>query len=171
MKNKILLFVVTIIIISGIVIFFLLGRKEASFELEDDYVITYSYGGGYGTYIDTVTKYIELDNDGNVLIYAYVNGEKEVKEYRVSDSRIDDLATEMVHGKFSRLNSDISNDDCLDAGSASLSIKTKNFEKSVYNYCKYNETFNDAENEFMDIVDRDKVYNFEEYIRNKYEEY
>lgn len=171
MKNKILLFVVTIIIIAGIVIFFLLGRKEASFELDDDYVITYSYGGGYGTYISSVTKYIELDSNGNVLMYAYVNGEKEEKEYHVSDSRIDDLATEMAHGKFSRLDSKIVEEHCYDAPGYTLSIKTKNFEKSVYNYCKYNETFDDIEMKFIDIVDRNKVYNFEDYLRNKYEEY
>ena len=171
MKNRILLFVVTIIIIAGIVIFFLLGRKEASFELEDDYVITYSYGGGYGTYISSVTKYIELDSNGNVLIYAYVYDEKEVKKYRVSDSEIEDLANEMTHGKFSRLNSDISDDSCLDAGSSTLSIKTKDYEKSVYNYCKYNKTYDSAREAFMNIVGRNKISDFEYYLRDKYEKY
>ena len=60
---------------------------------------------------------------------------------------------------------------CYDAPGYTLSIKTKNFEKSVYNYCKYNETFDDIEMKFIDIVDRNKVYNFEDYLRNKYEEY
>ena len=59
----------------------------------------------------------------------------------------------------------------FDAPGYTLSIKTKNFEKSVYNYCKYNETFDDIEMKFIDIVDRNKVYNFEDYLRNKYEEY
>ena len=69
MKNKLLLFVVTIIIIAGIVIFFLLGRKEASFELEDDYVITYSYGDGYGTYIN---KRLDVINNFNIVAVAKV---------------------------------------------------------------------------------------------------
>ena len=145
MKNKILLFVVAVIIIIGIVIFFLLGRKEASFELDDDYVITYSYGGGFGSYVSSATKTIELDNHGNVLIYAYIKDKKEAREYRVSDSRIDDLATEMAHGKFSRLDSNLVDEQCYDASTSTLSIKSKNFEKEVYNYCQYNATFYDVD--------------------------
>ena len=171
MKNKILLLIAVVVIVVSSIMFFLLAKKNNDIQLEEDYVITYSYGGGYGTYISSVTKYIELDSNGNVLMYAYVNGEKEEKEYHVSDSRIDDLATEMAHGKFSRLDSKIVEEHCYDAPGYTLSIKTKDFEKSVYNYCKYNETFDDIEMEFIDIVDRNKIYNFEDYLRNKYEEY
>ena len=108
-----------------------------------------------------------------MIIYLEKYLSKRVNEetFNVSDSKIDDLATEMVHGKFSRLDSKIVEDQCYDASSSTLSIKTKDFEKSVYNYCKYNETFDNVENEFMDIVDRDKVYNFDEYLRNKYGKY
>ena len=59
MRNKLLILIAIVVIVVGIVVFFLLGRKEANFEIEDDYVITYSYGGGYGTYIDTINKEIE----------------------------------------------------------------------------------------------------------------
>ena len=148
MKNRIILLVAVVIIVVSSIIFFLLAKKDDNIQLDGDYIITYSYGGGYGTYISSVTKYIELDSNGNVLMYAYVNGEKEEKEYHVSDSRIDDLATEMAHGKFSRLDSKIVEEHCYDAPGYTLSIKTKNFEKSVYNYCKYNETFDDIEKEY-----------------------
>ena len=171
MKNKILLLVAIVVIAVGSIIFFLLARKVDNIQLDGDYIITYSYGGGYGTYISTITKTIELDSNGNVLIYAYVYGEKEVKKYRVSDSEIEDLANEMTHGKFSRLKSDISDDNCFDAGSSTLSIETKNYEKSVYNYCKYNETYDSAREAFMDIVGRNKVSDFEYYLRDKYEKY
>ena len=171
MKNRIILLVAVVIIIVSSIVFFLLAKKDDNIQLDGDYIITYSYGGGYGTYISTITKTIELDSNGNVLIYAYVYDEKEVKKYRVSDSEIEDLANEMTHGKFSRLNSDISDDGCLDAGSSTLSIKTKDYEKSVYNYCKYNKTYDSAREAFMNIVGRNKISDFEYYLRDKYEKY
>ena len=169
MKNKLLLLIAIVIIIASSIVFFLLAKKNDNIQLDGDYIITYSYGGGYGTYISTITKTIELDSKGNVLIYAYVYDEKESKKYRVSDSEIEDLANEMTHGKFSRLKSDISDDNCLDAGSSTLSIKTKDYEKSVYNYCKYNKTYDETREAFMNIVGRDNLNDFEEYLGDKYE--
>lgn len=170
MKNKLLLVIAIAVIVIGIVVFFLLGRKEANFEIEDDYIITYTYGGGFGPYIDTVNKTIELDNNGNVLIYANIRGKKELKEYKVSNDDIDELATEMIHGRFSRLDSDLIESYCYDASSSSLSIKYRKYEKEVYNYCKYNEVYHDAVDKFLDIVDRDKVEAFEDYLWDKYNE-
>lgn len=168
MKNKILLVIAIIVIVCGIVFFFLLGRKEENIEL-NDYVITYTYGGGYGTYVSTATKTIELDNNGNVLIYVDIYGERELKEYRVSTNGIDDLANEMTKGKFSRLNNLI-DDSCLDAGSSSLSIKSDDYEKKVVNYCMSNSTYSSAVNDFYNIVGRDRVDDFEDYIWDKYYE-
>ncbi len=170
MKNKILLIVAIVVIVLGSVLFALLASKDASFKLEDDYLITYQVNGGYGPYLYTLGKTVELDNNGNVTIYAYVYGEKEVKEYKVSKDGIDDLATEMIRGKFSRLKSNIVENECYDAGSSSLSIKSKKYEKSVYVYCKHNDVYSDTVDDFFDIVGRDKLEEFNDYLMDKYDD-
>ena len=171
-KQKAILIVcllIILVLISGILI---AGYKKKRDLKEKDkiiatskFVITYSYGGGFGTIAQTASKEITIDQDGNITFRAPNYEEIEPVKYKMTKNQAKALYSILISGGFLDLKEDLSNNDVLDAGSSSIKIESDNFEKEIGGYAAFtNKKYAKLTSEIIKDVGEERINDFEEIV-------
>ena len=160
MKKNIIVISIFIVIIALLVIFFPKGNDYSNNKIIE---INYSYGGGFGTMVDTAEKTITITNDGTVVLSNDYNSYTE--SFNLSKSKYMELSN-YIHDRISLFNEKAQEDvNVLDGGFSSIKIKLDNGEtKKIGGYMIKNKKFNEIEVKISKIIDSDKLHQYHKNI-------
>lgn len=136
-------------------------------------LLEYSYGGGYGTYGQTVTKTIRIDKEGIVELITNDTTQDAPKErFTIDKQNLENLnkviksSNLLLIGSYNKQKED----DCLDGSSSNLKIY---FDNSEYIYksnsCSRTKAETKVINKILEIVSEEKLDKFEEKIEEYYD--
>ena len=162
MKNKkaviVVFALIVVVLVIGIVI---AGVKKHKTSDDDDkvkmpttFTISYSYGGGFTTYANSITRKITVDQDGNVKVELGID-DSLVKpaEYKIDKKDAKELMEYFYDNEFYELKKDLSEDDVTDMYSSYLEVKSDAFNRKVGGYAaSLNKKFRKFESKFEEIV-------------------
>ena len=128
MKKKILpiifVFLTIIIVATILIISSMKNEKYKNYEIIE---ISYSYGGGFGTIIDTSNKTITFTPDGVIKLSNSYNSYTET--FNIDQSKYNEL-NDFIKENMSLFDEKPKeNDDVLDGSHSSIQIKLKEFKK------------------------------------------
>ena len=163
MKNKplsIVIFVI-IVIIAGISLILINNNKEKT--KEEIVEISYTYGGGFGTIIDTANKTITISQNGEVVLSNSYNSYKETLNIEQSKyNELSDYISDRITLFDEKANE---NSSVLDGSSSKISIKLKNDEvKVIGGYMIQNKKFNEIEKKIFEVIDKEALNQYEKNI-------
>lgn len=161
MKKRILsiIFVAfAIIIITTILIISSMINKN--YEIIE---ISYSYGGGFGTIVDTSNKTITFTPDGIVKLSNSYNSYTET--FNIDQSKYNEL-NDFVKENLSLFDEKPKEDkNVLDGGNSSIQIKLKNDQiKEIGGYMIENKKFHKIKNKIYEIIDYKRLNQYEDNI-------
>ena len=171
-KQNVILFVCLLIILVLIVVIFVFGLKKRQ-EMKDKdnltttskFIITYSYGGGFGTIGTTATKEVSIDQDGNITFRAPKHEDVQAVNYKISKDDAKTLYSILVSRGFFDLKEDLSSDDVMDAGSSYITIKNDNTERKIGGYAAFtNKKYSRLTEEIVKVVGQDRIKGFNEIV-------
>ncbi len=126
--------------------------------------ISYSYGDGYGTIIDTAYKTITITQEGKVVLSNSYNSYTET--FDIDQSKYKELSDFIVNrlSVFSKVKED---NDVLDGNSSSIMIKLKDGQtKKIGGYMVKDKKYNDIKDKIYEIIDSKKLEQYEKNIEN-----
>jgi type III secretory pathway component EscV len=182
MNNKktilIIVFLIILVLIAGITITVIRSKnddsdndKDKTLKVPEKFTISYSYGGGFGTIVDSWLRVITLDQDGNVSIS--VKTDQVVVSpltYQVDKEKAQEIMKYFIDNHFEKVKKDLSQDDVLDAGSSYLEVKSDVLNREVGGYAAFLDSkFKKFRDKFYEIVDNDKVNEFDKLLKETYE--
>ena len=164
MKKRILsiIFVAfAIIIIATILI--ISSMKNKNYNDYEIIEISYSYGGGFGTIVDTANKTITFTPDGIVKISNSYNSYTET--FNIDQSKYNELH-DLIKENLSLFEEKPKEDkDVLDGSYSSIRIKLKNGQsKEIGGYMIKNQNFDKIKNKIYEIIDYKKLNQYKDNI-------
>lgn len=164
MKKRILpiIFVAfAVIIIATIVI--ISSMKNKSYNDYEIIEISYSYGGGFGTIVDTANKTITFTPDGIVKLSNSYNSYTET--FNIDQSKYNELH-DLIKENLSLFEEKPKEDkNVLDGGNSSIQIKLKNGQiKEIGGYMIENKKFHKIKNKIYEIIDYKRLNQYEDNI-------
>lgn len=160
MKNKkaviVVFALIVVVLVIGIVIAGVKKHKTKDDEVKEPtkFTISYSYGGGFTTYANSITRKITVDQDGNVKVELGID-DSLVKpaEYKIDKKDAKELMEYFYDNEFYELKKDLSEDDVTDMYSSYLEVKSDAFNRKVGGYAaSLNKKFRKFESKFEEIV-------------------
>ena len=153
MKNKtlsIVLFVI-IVIIAGISLILINNNKEK--PKEEITEISYTYGGGFGTVVDTANKTITISQNGEVVLSNSYNSYKET--LNIEQSKYNNLR-DYISDRISLFDEKANeNSSVLDGSSSKITIKLKNGKtKEIGGYMIQNKKYIEIEKKMFETIDK-----------------
>ena len=164
MKKKILLSIfvaLAVIIISAILI--ISSTKNKDYKNYEIIEISYSYGGGFGTIVDTSNKTITFTPDGIVKLSNSYNSYTET--FSINQSKYNELS-DFIKENLSLFDEKPKEaKDVLDGSNSSIQIKLKNGQiKEIGGYMIKNKKFHKIEKKIYEIIDYKKIKQYEDNI-------
>ena len=164
MKKRILpiIFVAfAVIIIATILI--ISSMKNKNYKNYEIIEISYSYGGGFGTIVDTSDKTITFTPDGIVKLSNSYNSYTET--FSIDQSKYNEL-NDFVKENLSLFDEKPKEDkNVLDGGNSSIQIKLKNGQiKEIGGYMIENKKFHKIKNKIYEIIDYKRLNQYEDNI-------
>ena len=164
MKKKILsiIFVAfAIIIIATILI--ISSMKNKNYNDYEIIEISYSYGGGFGTIVDTANKTITFTPDGIVKLSNSYNSYTET--FNIDQSKYNELH-DLIKENLSLFEEKPKEaKDVLDGSYSSIRIKLKNGQaKEIGGYMIKNQIFDKIKNKIYEIIDYKKLNQYKDNI-------
>ena len=164
MKKRILsiIFVAfAIIIIATILI--ISSMKNKNYNDYEIIEISYSYGGGFGTIVDTSNKTITFTPDGIVKLSNSYNSYTET--FNIDQSKYNEL-NDFVKENLSLFEEKPKEaKDVLDGSYSSIRIKLKNGQaKEIGGYMIKNQNFDKIKNKIYEIIDYKKLNQYKDNI-------
>ena len=164
MKKRILpiIFVAfAVIIIATILI--ISSMKSENYKTYEIIEISYSYGGGFGTIVDTSNKTITFTPDGIVKLSNSYNSYTET--FNIDQSKYNEL-NDFVKENLSLFDEKPKEDkNVLDGGNSSIQIKLKNGQiKEIGGYMIENKKFHKIKNKIYEIIDYKRLNQYEDNI-------
>ena len=164
MKKKILpiIFVLLAVIIVA-AIFFISSMKKEKYKDFEIIEISYSYGGGFGTIVDTSNKTITFTPDGIVKLSNSYNSYTET--FNINQAKYKEL-NDFIKENLSLFNEKPREDkDVLDGGNSSIKIKLKDGQiKEIGGYMIKNKKFHKIKDKIFEIIDYKKIEKYENNI-------
>ena len=167
---------VVIITILGAALFLVIYNiaNNKSITNNDILKISYSSSGGLMSYSDYLAcPNIEISNDLTVTLKPGSGEEKDYnfKTYKISEENFKNIASALKEYNFMSLPSNIEEKGCMDGGSATINVTTKEKEKKVHIYCRQNDRFDKVREAIIKNIDEKKEYtNYYKEIRETYKE-
>ena len=164
MKTKILpiifVFLTIIIVATILIISSMKNEKYKNYEIIE---ISYSYGGGFGTIIDTSNKTITFTPDGVIKLSNSYNSYTET--FNIDQSKYNEL-NDFIKENMSLFDEKPKeNDDVLDGSHSSIQIKLKDGQiKKIGGYMITNKKFKKIKNKIYEIVDYKMLKQYEKNI-------
>ena len=164
MKTKILpiifVFLTVIIVATILIISSMKNEKYKNYEIIE---ISYSYGGGFGTIIDTSNKTITFTPDGVIKLSNSYNSYTET--FNIDQSKYNEL-NDFIKENMSLFDEKPKeNDDVLDDSHSSIQIKLKDGQiKKIGGYMITNKKFKKIKNKIYEIVDYKMLKQYEKNI-------
>lgn len=164
MKKKILpiifVFLTIIIVATILIISSMKNEKYKNYEIIE---ISYSYGGGFGTIIDTSNKTITFTPDGVIKLSNSYNSYTET--FNINQSKYNEL-NDFIKENMSLFDEKPKeNDDVLDGSHSSIQIKLKDGQtKKIGGYMITNKKFKKIKNKIYEIVDYKMLKQYEKNI-------
>ena len=164
MKKKILtiFFVafVVIIIVAILIISSINNKNNKNYEIIE---ISYSYGGGFGTIVDTSDKTITFTPNGIVKLSNNYNYYTET--FSIDQSKYNEL-NDFIKENISLFDEKPNEDqDVLDGSSSSIRIKLKDGQiKEIGGYMIKNKKFHKIKKKIYEIIDYKKINQYEDNI-------
>ena len=145
MKNQKAVFIVCLLIIIVLIAGILIAGYKKRNELKEreklaatsKFTITYSYGGGFGTIEQVVTKQVSIDQDGNIVFSVPKHDEIEPVRYTMTKKNAKALYSLLMSKGFMELDEDLSRDDVMDAGSSYIRIQNDNMDRTIGGYAAF----------------------------------
>ena len=164
MKKKILLSIfvaLAVIIIAAILI--ISSTKNKDYKNYEIIEISYSYGGGFGTIVDTSNKTITFTPDGIVKLSNSYNSYTET--FSINQSKYNELS-DFIKENLSLFDEKPKEaKDVLDGSNSSIQIKLKNGQiKEIGGYMIKNKKFHKIEKKIYEIIDYKKIKKNEDNI-------
>ena len=159
-----------VIIIATILI--ISSMKNKNYKNYEIIEISYSYGGGFGTIVDTSNKTITFTPDGIVKLSNSYNSYTET--FNIDRSKYNEL-NDFVKVNLSLFAEKPKEDkNVLDGGNSSIQIKLKNGQiKEIGGYMIENKKFHKIKNKIYEIIDYKRLNQYEDKLRlmNKWIKY
>ena len=164
MKKKILLIIFvafSVIVITTILI--ISSIKNHNYKNYEIIEISYSYGGGFGTIVDTSVKTITFTPNGIVKLSNNYNNYTET--FSIDQSKYNEL-NDLIEENISLFDEKTNEDqDVLDGGKSSIQIKLKDGQiKEFGGYMIKNKKFHNIKNKIYEIIDNKKIKQYEDNI-------
>ena len=164
MKKKILpiIFVaLAVIIIATILI--ISSMKNKNYQNYEIIEISYSYGGGFGTIVDTSNKTITFTPDGTVKLSNSYNSYTET--FSIDQSKYNEL-NDFIKENLSLFDEKPKEaKDVLDGGNSRIQIKLENGQiKEIGGYMIKNKKFHKIKKKIYEIIDYKKIKQYEDNI-------
>ena len=166
MKKKYLIIIIAVIIVVIVsILLIVLLNKNKKHEFVEIVEINYSYGGGFGTIVDTATKTLTFTPDGEVKMSNSYNSYTDT--FTIDQSKYKEL-NEFISDRISLFDKKAKEDnDVMDGGSYRISIKLKNGEtKSIGGYMIRNKEFIEIKEEILNIIDIEKLNKYTKTLRS-----
>jgi hypothetical protein len=134
--------------------------KNKNYEIIE---ISYSYGGGFGTIVDTSDKTITFTPDGIVKLSNSYNSY--IETFNIDQSKYNEL-NDFVKENLSLFDEKPKEDkNVLDGGNSSIQIKLKNGQiKEIGGYMIVNKKFHKIKNKIYEIIDYKRLNQYEDNI-------
>lgn len=161
MKKKILpIIIIALIIVIIVIVILIKNNNHTSDEIPE---ISYSYGGGFGTIVDTSNKTITFTPDGIVKLSNSYNSYTET--FNIDQSKYNEL-NDFVKENLSLFDEKPKEDkNVLDGGNSSIQIKLKNGQiKEIGGYMIENKKFHKIKNKIYEIIDYKRLNQYEDNI-------
>lgn len=178
MKNQKAIIIVCLLIVLVLIGGLLIAGYKRKQELKErekmaatsKFVITYTYGGGFGTISTTAMKEISIDQDGNITFRAPKYDCVETTKYKISKNSAKTLYSILISRGFLDLDEDLSQKDVTDAGSSYVQIKSDNIDRKIGGYAAFiNKKYSRLTEEIIKTVGEDKIKDFNELVIQKLE--
>ena len=164
MKNKKILIIISciVLLLIGVVIALILTNKEEK-TTHNIIEVRFSYGGGFGTEIDTASKIFTFTKDGKLILTNSYDSHKEEIEF--GKDKYEDLC-EVINDNYSIFEKKVKEDnDVMDGGSSYIYIKLEDGkEYEVGGYMVRNEEFNNIKTKIFELVDKDVINEYKKNI-------
>lgn len=160
MKNKLILVIVAIVvIIVGIIIAFTMKKDYSNDEIVE---ISYSYGGGFGTEVDTATKTITFMKNGKGKLSNSYNSYTE--NFNIGKNKYMELS-DFISARISLFDEKAKEaQNVLDGSSSYITIKFGDGgDKQIGGYMIENKKFKEIEKKINEVIDKKKL---SQYIKN-----
>ncbi len=179
MKNKKAIIIVTILIVIVLIIGIVIAAiKKHNMEEDNEkgkmptkFSISYSYGGGFTTYADSLHREITIDQDGNVTIELTIDDSKvEPLKYNIGKDKAKELMEFFYENEFYSVKKDLSNNDVTDLDSRYIEVKSNTFNRRVGGYAaSLNNRFRKFSSKIVDTVGEEKIKEFRDSVIKAYE--
>lgn len=166
MKNKNNLIIVGSLLLVLIIIAIVLLTTSGKDKEPSKYSIIYSYGGGFGTYADSLKREITIYDNGNVTI-DLENHEVKVEpiSYVVDKDKVEEVFNYLIDNGFKDMKEDLSSSDVLDAGSSYIEIKSDTLNKKVGGYAAFtNKKYSKMSKKVNELIDDMKLEEFDKRV-------
>ncbi len=162
-KNLLPIIFVILVIIIVATILIILSMKNKNYKNYEIIEISYSYGGGFGTVIDTSEKTINFTPDGSVKLSNGYNSYTET--FNISQSKYSKL-NDLLKDNLSLFDEEPKEDDgVLDGYSSHIQVKLKNGQiKEIGGYMIQNKNYNKIKNKIYEIIDYERLNQYENNI-------
>ena len=163
MKKKMIPIIIAFIIIISATILIVSLIKKNNYKHYEIIEISYSYGDGFGTIIDTSDKTITFTPNGKVKLSNSYNSYTET--FNISQSKYNEL-NDFITDNLSLFDEKPKEDNSvLDGSNSSIQIKLKNGQtKKIGGYMIKNKKFNKIENKIYEIIDLKRIKQYEDNI-------
>lgn len=162
MKKKIItIAIVALIVIAAIIIVSLI--KTNNYKRSDIVEISYSYGGGFGTIVDTSQKTITFYPNGEVKLSNNYNSYTET--FNIDQNKYNELVDSILEN-FSLFDEKPKEEDALDGSSSSIKIKLKNGQSKEFGgYMINNKKYIKIKNKIYETIDYKRLNQYENNIK------
>ena len=178
MKNKkaiiIVVLLIVVVLLAGMVIAKIRDKKldvDKEVTVPKTFVITYSYGGGFTTYANSLTRSISIDQDGKVIIKLAIDDPLvEPLEYSIDKEKANELIKFFVDNKFDKVKKDLSQNDVTDLNTSYIEVSSNTINRKVGGYAaSINDKFRKYSHKFMSYIDENKLNEFNNKVTQAYE--
>ena len=179
MKNKKAIIIVVILIVLVLIIGTIVAaikkhnteEENAKVKMPTKFTISYSYGGGFTTYADSLNREITIDQDGNVTIELTIDDSKvEPLKYNIGKDKAKELMKFFYENEFYDVKKDLSNNNVTDLDSRYIEVKSNTFNRRVGGYAaSINNKFRKFSTKIIDIVGEEKIQEFRDSVIKAYE--
>ena len=166
-KSTIITIAIFLLLFLLVFIFIILPSKKVDKDgIPEHFTIYYTYGGGFGTRGETITKEVEINSNGHIIMR--VNKEENVKplEYNVKEEDVKELYKYLINNGFEKLREDQSDNTVMDGSTDYIEIKSNKVNKKVGGYASFtNEKFNKMLRKTRETISNEKMIEFDEKVR------
>ena len=132
-----------------------------------EYTITYTYGGGFGTVAQTVSKEAIIKSNGDVTIQVVNSNSADPMKFTVDKDDVEELYKYLMKNNFKKMREKITDDKVMDAGTEYIELETPDFTRKIGGYAaSTNNRFAKLENKIKETIGKDKIDEYNKIIEN-----